>query len=542
MICQLNNITLSNGYKTVLDHISMHLQPGDRIGLIGRNGVGKTTLLNILTKTIVPDSGEIILQKGSQIGYLQQTPDIEETLTVEAVLQTARKDLSAMETEMHTLEVSMASATERQLDSLLSRYARLQEQYANDGGYESVSRREGVAKGLGIDKLLSQPFSSCSGGEKTKIMLALLLLEQHDLLLLDEPTNHLDMQAVEWLEEFLLRYAGAVMIVTHDRFFLDKVTTKIAELENGDLTFYDGNYSRYVIEKEERVLRQFQQFEEQQKKIKQMKEAIKRLRRWANEANPPNPGLHRRARHMERMLERMEKVEKPLEGKQMGLSLSAHKRSANDVFQVKGGGKLTEDNVLWQDLNLLIRYQQHTAVVGGNGVGKTTLLRVFLDKTDLDEGEVKIGSNVRIGYLSQEFPTDEKVLAFTVLEYFRQFCAYDEGKSRHVLAKFLFFGQDVFKPVSRISGGEYMRLQLATLMHQPFNVLLLDEPTNHLDIESKEVLEEALQDYDGTIVAVSHDRYFLSKLFQQILWLEKETGTVFIGNFVDAYEKKREQR
>ncbi|EEM73671.1 ABC transporter ATP-binding protein uup [Bacillus thuringiensis serovar andalousiensis BGSC 4AW1] len=366
-----------------------------------------------------------------------------------------------------------------------------------------------------------------------------MLLQKPDLLLLDEPTNHLDLFAVEWLEQFLKEYNGTVMVISHDRYFLDEVVTKIFDLEDGEIHVYHTNYSRFVEEKEERLLQEFQAYQEQQKKIKKMKEAIKRLREWANQANPPNEGLHKRARSMERALERMQKLKKPiLERKQMGLQFEGQDRSGKDVVVIKEVSKGFADHPLFNEVNLHVRFQERAAIVGRNGTGKTTLLKLLLEQIEPDTGEIRIGSSVKIGYLSQHAYGKRKS---NVLEAFREYVAVTEGEARHILAKFLFYGPAVFKKVTQLSGGEKMRLRLAQLMYQDINFLILDEPTNHLDIESREVLEEALEQYNGTILAVSHDRYFLNKLFEKTYWIDEHKLFEFAGNYAWARQKWEER-
>ena len=370
-------------------------------------------------------------------------------------------------------------------------------------------------------------------------MLGKLLLTKPDLLLLDEPTNHLDLFAVEWLEEFLTDYPGTVVIVSHDRYFLDCVVTKVADLEEGELHLYYGNYSAFLQEKEERLMREFQDYEEQQKKIKKMKEAIKRLHQWANEANPPNAGLHRQARNMERALERMEKVRKPLiDPKKMSLSFEAAPRSGKEVVVMEGITKSFGQQQLLKEADFHVYWKDRTAIVGRNGSGKSTVLKILLGELPIDGGLSKLGSNVKIGFLSQHFEiADPKA---RLIDVFRQEVHVAEGEARHILAKFMFYGPDVFKRIGDLSGGERMRLRLVQLMHQDVNFLVLDEPTNHLDIESREVLEEALEDFTGTIVAVSHDRYFLNKLFPRTAWLEDGVITTFEGPYNWARDKWQE--
>jgi len=368
-----------------------------------------------------------------------------------------------------------------------------------------------------------------------------MLLKQPDLLLLDEPTNHLDLMAVEWLGNFLKEYSGTVLVISHDRFFLDEVVNKVVDLEDGEITTYHTNFTGFVKEKEERLLREFQAFEEQQKKIKKMKETIKKLREWANRANPPNAGLHRRARNMERALERMEKLQRPvLNRKKMNLEMDASDRSGKDVIVLKDVSKRFDDKQLFEHVNMHVTYQERAAIIGENGTGKSTLLKMILQQLEPDIGEVRLGSNVKIGYLSQNiFSTikDE-----TVIEAFREEVNVTEGEARQILARFMFYGYHVFQKVSQLSGGERMRLRLAQLMHQDINLLILDEPTNHLDIDSREVLEEALEDFQGSLLAVSHDRYFLNKLFGKIYWIEAKKLHCFEGDYTWAKEKMAEGR
>jgi ATP-binding cassette, subfamily F, member 3 len=358
---------------------------------------------------------------------------------------------------------------------------------------------------------------------------------------LDEPTNHLDLMAVEWLGNFLKEYNGTVLVISHDRYFLDEVVNKVIDLEDGEITTYHSNFTGFIKEKEERLLREFQAYEEQQKKIKKMKETIKKLREWANRANPPNAGLHRRARNMERALERMEKLQRPvLNRKKMNLEMDASDRSGKDVIVLKDVAKRFDDKQLFENINMHVTYQERAAIIGENGTGKSTLLKMILQQLEPDAGEVRIGSNVKIGYLSQNiFSTIEDE---TVIEAFRDEVNVTEGEARRILARFMFYGYQVFQKVSQLSGGERMRLRLAQLMHQDINLLILDEPTNHLDIDSREVLEEALEDFQGSLLAVSHDRYFLNKLFGKIYWIEAKQIHCFEGDYTWAKEKMAEVR
>lgn len=541
-ICSVNKVNKMYGGNSIFENISFEIKEKDRIGLVGRNGSGKSSLFRLLSGEETPDEGHIHWKKGIQIGYLKQIPDFEKEDTTKEVLLTAFSQLLEIAESMRVCEEAMSEEIdELKLNTFIKRYGDLQEQFTRGGGYEIEAAIEKIVNGLNIGQLLDRSFASLSGGEKTKVGLALILLKQPDLLLLDEPTNHLDLMAVEWLGGFLQEYPGTTVVISHDRYFLDEVITKVLDLEDGEINCYQTDFSGFVKEKEARLLNEFQAYQEQQKKMKKMKEAIKRLRDWANRANPPNEGLHKRARNMERALERIEKLARPvLQRKKMNLEMEADGRSGKDVIILEEVSKQFGDRVLFQNVHIHVTYQDHVAIVGENGTGKSTLINLILGDYDPDEGIVKIGSNVKIGYLSQN--VYQGIENETVIDKFREEIAVTEGEARHILANFLFYGHTVFRKVSQLSGGERMRLRLAQLMYQDVNLLILDEPTNHLDIESRQVLEEALEDFNGTIVAVSHDRYFLNKLFQKIYWIESKTVHAFAGNYTWARGKLEEKR
>ncbi|WP_440895410.1 ribosomal protection-like ABC-F family protein [Amphibacillus sp. Q70] len=542
IVCSVDKVTKMYGGNSIFEKITFEIKAKERIGLVGRNGSGKTTLIRLLAGEEAPDSGQIHWKKGMTIGYLSQIPDYQNSTSTKTILRSAFSPLLKMEEKLKKIETAMGQETDTEkLKKLLSEYGNLQDQFTIDGGYEIEANIDKVVHGLNIHSLLDQRFFQLSGGEKTKVGLGLMLLKQPDLLLLDEPTNHLDLMAVEWLGHFLQEYSGTVLVISHDRYFLDQVVNKMIDLEDGDVTTYHTNFTAYVKEKEERLLKEFQAYEEQQKKIKKMKEAIKRLRDWANRANPPNANLHRRARNMERALERMEKLHRPvLNRKKMNLEMDASDRSGNDVIMLTDVSKCFNDKLLFDQVSMHITYQDRAAIIGENGTGKSTLLKMILQQLDPDEGEIRIGSNVKVGYLSQNIFSN--VENETVIEIFRNELSVTEGEARRILARFMFYGHTVFQKVSRLSGGEKMRLKLAELMYQDINLLILDEPTNHLDIESREVLEEALEDFTGTILAVSHDRYFLNKLFSKIYWLEAKRIHCFEGDYNWAKEKMAEFR
>lgn len=540
MICTLNNISKSFAGTMIFENVSMEIQANDRIGLVGRNGSGKTTLFQLISGMEAPDKGAIHVKKGAKIGYLAQIPSYPAGTTGEDVLLLAFKETVELQQKLRTLENQMAEVAEdNQLNKIMQEYGVLQERFGFMGGYEMDASIQRIANGLKIAHLLPQPFSSLSGGEQTKICLGFILLQNPDVLLLDEPTNHLDIFSVEWLEQYLKEYDGTVVAISHDRYFLDEVATKIIDLEDGEIHTYHNNYSGFLKEKEERLLLEFSAYQEQQKKIKKMKEAIKRLKEWANQSNPPNAAMHRRAKSMEKALNRMEKLKRPiLERKAMGLQFDATDRSGKDVVILEKVRKAFGKNELFKEVDLAVYFRERAAIVGQNGTGKSTLLKMLLGELDADSGLLKLGSNAKVGYLSQHIkPSNPNQ---TLIEAFREDISITLEQARHVLAKFLFYGPAVFKKVENLSGGEKMRLRLAQLMHQDINLLILDEPTNHLDIDSREVLEEALEEFDGTILAVSHDRFFLNKYFEKTCWLEDGKLVTYEGNYQYAREKREE--
>ncbi|MDA2236493.1 ABC-F type ribosomal protection protein [Bacillus cereus] len=540
IMSRLQQISKMFGGNSIFENLSLEIHDGERVGLVGHNGGGKTTIMKIIAGTETVDSGIVTWKKGIKIGYLSQIPVFSDQTLSKDVLMSAFSEVLAISKKMMLLEASMADEKgEKDLNHLLEEYGSLQESFVMLDGYEIDAKVSKVANGLGVTKLLDTPFSSLSGGEKTKICLGMILLENPDLLLLDEPTNHLDISAVEWLEQFLKDYKGSVVIVSHDRYFLDEVVTKIINLENGEVNVYHQNYSGFVIEKEKLLMEEFQAYKEQQKKIKKMKEAIKRLREWANQSYPPSEALFKRAKNMERALERIEKLKRPvLERKKMGLQFDSADRSGKDVIIIKNASKSFGGNTLFQNANVHIQYKERIAIVGNNGTGKSTLLKMIQGEVKGDEGEIRVGSNVKIGYLSQQLYMNN--LNESVIEAFRAEVKVTEGEARNILAGFLFYGPSVFHKVGQLSGGERMRLRLAQLMHQDINLLILDEPTNHLDIDSREVLEEAIKDFQGTILVVSHDRYLLNKLFEKTYWIENGAIYHFAGNYSWARKKLQE--
>ncbi|WP_055669477.1 ribosomal protection-like ABC-F family protein [Desnuesiella massiliensis] len=535
----LNNVEKYFGATQVLKNITFEVQGGEKVGIVGRNGSGKSTILKIIAGIEKADKGTVILKRGATIGYLDQIPNYNESFTVAKVLGIAFSNLKKIEDEMKTLEISMHSLRGNQLEKTLKQYSYLQECYEAKGGYETEEKYSKICAGFKFtEDFLNQLFYKLSGGEKTTVILAKMLLESPDIMLLDEPSNHLDMEALEWLEGYLKEYKGMVLIVSHDRYFLDNVASKIIEIEDMESEIYKGNYTNYVEEKENRLMLQFEAHKEQQKKISSMEETIKQLRDWAIRGG--NDKFFRRAASMQKRLEKMDKIDKPVfEGPTIKLSFKDSKRSGNEVIKVEGLSKSFGDKVLFNYTDFLLRFGERVAFIGPNGSGKSTLIKMILSEEIPDSGLIKLGSNVKIGYLPQQviFPDEES----TVLQCFRDGITILEGKAREYLSKFLFFGESVFKKVKNLSGGERSRLKLSKLLFQEINLLILDEPTNHLDIDSIETLEEALTDFKGTIFFISHDRYFINKISDKIMALEDRKLNTYEGNY-DYYRQKNAEK
>ena len=533
-ILNASNISKSYVEETLFDNIKVTLNSGDTVGLVGRNGEGKTTLLRLLAGLEKPSEGIISWKKNVRIGYLNQIPDYENDTSVYQCLKSVFQELNAISEQLETIENKMAEDIES-ITTLLSRYGELQTYYEENGGYEIDAKIRKVTYGLNIDHLLDTEWGNLSGGERTKVGLAQMLIKSTDLLLLDEPTNHLDIKSIEWLANYIENFDGATVIVSHDRYFLDETVDQIIEIDQKMLHIYNGNYSNFVEEREKRLLVEFEAYKTQQKKIKKMKESIKQLRTWASQAKPPNAAMYRRAKSMEKALNRIERLEKPtLDSKKMNMKLEEGKRVSNRVIEMENVAK-GYDYLLFENVNMLVRRGEHVAIIGDNGTGKSTLLKIILGLTSVDAGAIKTANNLKIGYLSQhEFESDNDD---TLLNTIREKVNVTEGEARHILANFMFYGKDVFKKVKDLSGGEKIRLRWAQIVNTDYNLLVLDEPTNHLDIDAKETIEDALLNFEGSIITVSHDRYFLNKLFNTTYLLKNKTLEKFEGNYNYIKEK-----
>ena len=535
MILACQNIEKSFDGELLLQDVNFHIEEREKAALIGINGAGKSTLLKIIMGEISSDRGQVILAKGKTIGYLAQHQEISSHLSIYDSLLEMKQHVLDMERGMRELEKEMKHASGETLSRIMESYSRLTQKFEQENGYAYKSEITGVLKGLGFEeKDFGKQVSTLSGGQKTRVALGRLLLSSPDIILLDEPTNHLDMESIAWLETYLLNYPGAVFIVSHDRYFLDKVVTKIIELDNTKATVFTGNYSAYSEKKAQLRKAAYQAYLNQQQEIKHQEEVIAKLRQFNREKSI------RRAESREKMLEKMEVLEKPQEtDAAMRISLKPRITSGNDVLMVEHLTKSFPSLPLFEDLNFTIKRGEKVAIIGNNGTGKTTILKILNHVLSPDAGTFRLGSKVHIGYYDQEHHVLH--MEKTVFEEISDdYPKLTNTEIRNLLAAFLFTGDDVFKPISALSGGERGRVSLAKLMLSEANFLILDEPTNHLDIISKEILEDALNNYEGTVLYVSHDRYFINRTATRILELTNHKLVNYIGNY-DYYLEKKEE-
>ena len=535
MILSCQSICKSFGEKVILQDASFHIEEREKAALIGNNGAGKTTLLRIIMQEISADSGNVVIAKDKKIGYLAQYQDIHGHHTIYEELMTTKQYILDMEEKIRTLEQEMKYVAGEKLESLMNSYTRLTHQFELENGYAYKSEIVGVLKGLGFEEEdYSKQIENLSGGQKTRVALGKLLISKPDILLLDEPTNHLDMESIAWLETYLLNYPGAVFIVSHDRYFLDKVVTKIVEIEAGQMRMYDGNYSAYALKKAMLRDAQYKAYLNQQREIKHQEAVITKLRSFNREKSI------KRAESRVKMLDKIQRIEKPVEiDNQMRISLEPRFISGNDVLTVEGLSKAFPGQTLFTDISFEIKRGERVALIGNNGTGKTTILKILNGIVDADAGRFALGSKVQIGYYDQEHHVlhMEKTIFQEISDTYP---TLTETEIRNMLAAFLFTGDDVFKLISSLSGGERGRVSLAKLMLSEANFLILDEPTNHLDIASKEILEEALNSYTGTVLYVSHDRYFINQTATRIMDLTNQAIVNYIGDYDYYLEKKDE--
>ena len=538
VLLSCEKISKSFGANNVLSEVSFSINEGARIGIVGSNGSGKSTLLQLITGDLACDSGSIYLAKSLTIGYLRQNEAIKTTNTIWNELLSVYTHIFEMEKRIRFLEEQISRHTDmssKEFQDLSVEYGSLLEKFADIEGYSYESHMKGVLAGLGFSsKEFDQPIWQLSGGEKTRVALVKLLLMKPNLLLLDEPTNHLDLNSVQWLENFLKDYPGTIILVSHDRYFLDSICDFILEIENQSANMYQGNYSQYYRKKQQRREIQLKEYELQQKEIRRQEEIIKRFRSFNREKSI------RAAESRQRALHKIKPVDKPAFMKDIRMSFHSKKQSGRDVLRAEGLKMSFNNNVLFDQVSFYIEKGDRIGIIGPNGVGKTTLFRILLGQLKPISGTFQIGTGVDIGYYDQEQSSlnpDQTVID----EVWNSFPHLKETEIRNVLALFLFAGDDVYKTISQLSGGEKGRVMLSKLMLAGNNLMLLDEPTNHLDMPSKEVLEQALEDYDGTLLIISHDRYFLNKIVDRIFLFEKNGITEYLGNYDDFLEKRRNE-
>ena len=535
MILSCQGICKSFGEKVILNDASFHIEEREKAALIGNNGAGKTTLLRIIMEEISADSGQVVLMKDKKIGYLAQYQEIKGHRTIYEELLSTKQYIIDMEDRMRAAEIQMKHASGEELERLMNTYTRLTHEFELENGYAYKSEIMGVLKGLGFtEEDFNKQIETLSGGQKTRVALGKLLISKPDILLLDEPTNHLDMESISWLETYLLNYPGAVFIVSHDRYFLDKVVTKVIEIDAGQVRMYSGNYSAYAEKKAQLRDAQYKAYLNQQREIKHQEAVIVKLKSFNREKSI------RRAESREKMLGKIQRIEKPTEVQsQMRLSLEPRVISGNDVLTVEELSKSFPEQILFTDISFQIKRGERVALIGNNGTGKTTMLKILNDLIPADSGTFTLGSKVQIGYYDQEHHVlhPEKTIFEEISDAYP---TLTETEIRNMLAAFLFTNDDVFKLISSLSGGERGRVSLAKLKLSEANFLILDEPTNHLDIASKEILEEALNSYTGTVLYVSHDRYFINQTATRILELTNQAVVNYIGDY-DYYLEKKEE-
>ncbi|MBE5874229.1 MAG: ABC-F family ATP-binding cassette domain-containing protein [Lachnospiraceae bacterium] len=534
MILSCQNISKAFIENTVLQNISFHIEDYEKAALVGINGAGKTTLLRIIVGELSADTGLVTLSKDKTMGYLAQNDAVDTSNTIYEELLSVKQELIDLEHQMRDCEEAMKHASEAELEQLMKRYSDFTHAFETGDGYAYKSEITGVLKGLGFtEEDFTKKVSTLSGGQKTRVALGKLLLQKPDLIILDEPTNHLDMNSISWLETYLLNYKGAVLIVSHDRYFLDRIATKVIEIDQSKATTFSGNYSDYAVKKEQLRIAAMNAYLNQQREIRHQEEVIEKLRSFNREKSI------KRAESRVKMLEKIEVLEKPTEANtDMKLTLTPYKQSGNDVLSVESLCKSFGNLRLFENVSFEIKRGEHVAIIGDNGTGKTTLLKILNELLPADSGSFKLGTNVEIGYYDQEHHVlhSEKTLFDEISD---EYPYLTNTEIRNVLAAFLFTGDDVFKRISDLSGGEKGRVSLAKLMLGNANFLILDEPTNHLDIMSKEILEDALNHYEGTVLYVSHDRYFINRTAHRILELTGERFVNYIGNY-DYYLEKRD--
>lgn len=534
MILSCQNISKAFNEKSILRDVSFHIEDHDKAAIVGINGAGKTTLLRIIIGEMPADSGIVTLAKGKTLGYLAQNQNVSSENTIYDELLSVKADVIALEKQIRETEIAMKTADEASLERLMESYARLNHTFEQANGYAYKSELTGVLKGLGFaEGEFDKSISTLSGGQKTRVALSKLLLQKPDLIILDEPTNHLDLNSISWLETYLLNYRGAVIIVSHDRYFLDRIANKVIEIDQTKATSFTGNYSNYAVKKEQLRIAAWNAYMNQQQEIKHQEAVIEKLKSFNREKSI------KRAESREKMLNKIEVLDKPGESRtDIHMVLTPKCTSGNDVLHIEGLSKAFGPLSLFTDICMDIKRGEHVAIIGDNGTGKTTILKIINGITEADEGSITFGANVHIGYYDQDHHVlhPEKTLFEEISD---DYPSLTNTEIRNTLAAFLFTGDDVFKLIRDLSGGERGRVSLAKLMLSESNFLILDEPTNHLDITSKEILEDALNSYEGTVLYVSHDRYFINRTASRILDLTGHKLIGYLGNY-DYYLEKKE--
>jgi len=525
----LNKVKKNYGFSNILSDISFEIKTNEKVALIGANGCGKTTILNIIAGLETIDDGTVSIRKDASIGVLTQLPKYNNELVKDILYKGIERELGLKE-KLAVYEKKMLEAKSEDLDKVIVSYTKLQEQFISIGGYELDSRIGKIMDIFSIDReFLDRKMTSLSGGEKTNVNLAAIILSNPDILLLDEPTNYLDIEKIEWLEEFLNQYKGTMLVVSHDRYFLDKVVTKTILIEREQAEIFHGNYSYFLEENENRIMQEFKDYKSQQKQIEAIKATIKKLREWGKIGD--NEKFFKRANSMEKRLEKMEMLDKPEAKKEIPIDFDLRDRSGKDVIDIKNLSISFGDNPVFNNVSLEIKYGDKICIIGPNGSGKTTLIKEILN----GNSSIKIGANVIIGYIPQEIQFDDENLS--ILEETRKYFDGQEQYLRASLCKFLFSNQTILKKIKYLSGGEKIRLKLFCLMQKNHNFLIFDEPTNHIDIDTKEILETALKKFAGTVLFISHDRYFINKLAKRIACIDNHKIVSYIGNYDDYIRK-----
>lgn len=522
----LNNIKVNYGFGNVLDNISLEINSGEIISLIGNNGSGKTTLIKLIASKEKPTSGIISIRKKASIGYLsQQLETIADDISVKQYLYNNLGNILFLGNKLKKYEKILNNSSGKYLEEAINKYTSVQEEYISNGGYEIEERIGKIVKGFNIENLLNKKYNNLSGGEKRIVTFASIMVNNPDILLLDEPTNHLDIDTLEWLEQYLKKYKGTIIIISHDRYLLNKISNKIVLLENGKIDIYNGNYNYYLEEKEKRKDLILKNYNTQQKQISSMKESIKKLRKFGKLGNDER--FFKRAKSIEKRLDKIERIDKPRDNDIIPLEFTTGIRTGKDVLTIKDLSIMLDNIILFDNVELNIKYQEHVCVLGKNGSGKSTLIKEILNGNN----NIVMGTNINIGYIPQEIIFDNN--NNRVYDIARKYYNGDESHLRSSLNKFLFSKDNIFKKVSNLSGGEKVRLKLFCLMQQNINFLILDEPTNHIDISTREILEDTLKNYEGTILFVSHDRMFINSIATKIIAIENNKLVEYVGNYED---------